>query len=1130
MAATNLILGFGGTGAHVLTFLKEFTVYKHGRKPDEVVFLEFDTIAGWDPGKTVDIANGGGSEEKIARGYEEANSLHPHTEYFQLCDQRPTLRDLVTHHLSPAGDREAFPQFKEWLHSQWLSTVMPASVLNITAGSAQQRQIGRFAMFANAESIVAKLSKSLRELARVSQGNSVNVWIVGSAAGGTGAGCLIDAGYLAKLAGQQAGIPITLLAAIVFPEVYAGKEGISRARAYSLFRELERIQEKDVQVHDRYIRDGHQCSSEVRYDDRGALRAVVPGRLFDYLVYLGRECVNEEDRIAFFSSVANALDPYIDPKVGPKMMEEQVNRNGLPFTLGGARLTMPLTTYAELFAWEMVEDVLKRLFAPRQEHRQVVGLHWGSDRDRATQARNRTAGLLPLFEELLAVAEGPADRIQHFSVNRLNPREIIEKWYQFSSADVASRGLKQDDLDYVIPLVHRNPFISLDAPEEETLPQAVVVKTFDERRKAKEAKEEQDRSRDRFATDLRAVLEGYFDPRGGEGSFEHGRRTIQKAMTEFLGSIVDRLIADEFAHRPSPDISNDGVEQGTTLTRLYGELRHLVAPEGPLSRVESMLAMVIETLQGHEKFAAQAATDALADLERARPGGLLSFGTWVEQPQRNARERYSELVSWRQKLLLTQDMRGLVATVRNRFEAWLGSFERVMSAAVLTREGNSPALRQTQEKNIHRLHDRLGRMIRDASTMISLQPGDITMQGFADTLRRAATLDQSQTIASVVMEKAKWEAVIGPDGNPALELSVGDNRFDCQALGRLHEALYQSFRPGIDQRLETFDIFDYLLYVQKQFNTGMDQVVERLSKAATVLLNVNGPGASRWVYSRPSGADKTNLADALQARLRPAAGDDLRDPVQSHSDRTSLTLLRSAEPDRIPDLDVCEKDYVNSLTNDFGRKLAEDHEVSRSLIYHGFRAEAEAWFIERQFVRESEANLGRASQLIPPRICRLLAHPDRCQALIQCLATDAVNFSGETLQWVWNDPNRDEPVPLSLPGVQKGDSFISAAVTFILQQSEARQHGRIPIALKAARDSAMARAKANHPGKPLHQVISEFVDPAKLDTFFATAFSPPTVADLPRQEKYQRELHALKLIFRFYGRPGAQSDLSSRTL
>ena len=103
-------------------------------------------------------------------------------------------------YLSRAGDPQEYPHFKDWLHASWLSENVPQNQLGIKIGAAQQRQIGRYAMFKNADKITAHLRPIILKLSDLARGADVNVWLIGSSAGGTGAGCLIDAAYLTRLA------------------------------------------------------------------------------------------------------------------------------------------------------------------------------------------------------------------------------------------------------------------------------------------------------------------------------------------------------------------------------------------------------------------------------------------------------------------------------------------------------------------------------------------------------------------------------------------------------------------------------------------------------------------------------------------------------------------------------------------------------------------------------------------------------------------------------------------------------------------------------------------------------------------------------------------------------------------
>ena len=68
-----LILGFGGSGAQTLTFVKEVAVWKEGHVPNDLGFLLFDTIEGWKAGKTVQFLGGRGTETLASSRDQAAN-------------------------------------------------------------------------------------------------------------------------------------------------------------------------------------------------------------------------------------------------------------------------------------------------------------------------------------------------------------------------------------------------------------------------------------------------------------------------------------------------------------------------------------------------------------------------------------------------------------------------------------------------------------------------------------------------------------------------------------------------------------------------------------------------------------------------------------------------------------------------------------------------------------------------------------------------------------------------------------------------------------------------------------------------------------------------------------------------
>ncbi len=396
MAVQALVMGFGGTGTHILTYLKVLAVQKYGEAPDFIKFLEFDTIADWRPGKTVQIV-GQGAEE-IPKGVEDIQ-LDPKREYFYLGDRKPTLADFVYDVLQPGGQMEMYPHLTSWFHAEWFWQGVAKAALDVAGGAAQQRQIGRFVMFQNHGDIVSRIQGHLQTLDKLADGTDVQVWIVGSTVGGTGAGCMLDAAYLTRLAAQRVGInKLRLSGVFVLPDVYSGVTGISPARAYAMFRELRRVQSRP----EGYQVEGKKVNSYVAYDAHGSSLAVAESSLFDVVFYVGEECKDETQRKNFFSKVASALDPYLDEGSGSKLIEDSTNDIGTASGFGAARLYIPIQTYTELFAWEEVQSFLEAIVGWDEEHHKPA---WGSLGDRTQEAEAKFTELYRVFGQLLMLSE-----------------------------------------------------------------------------------------------------------------------------------------------------------------------------------------------------------------------------------------------------------------------------------------------------------------------------------------------------------------------------------------------------------------------------------------------------------------------------------------------------------------------------------------------------------------------------------------------------------------------------------------------------------------------------------------------------------------------------------------------------
>jgi hypothetical protein len=1114
MSIQALVLGFGGTGAHILTFLKELTVLRYGSQPESVRFLLFDTIADWEPGATVKIL-GGAAEEKLAVGREEGTSLDPKSEYFFLADRDPNLQKYVFENLSIAGNPEAYPHLKDWLHASWLSVHVPRNQLNIKEGAAQQRQIGRFAMFQNAAAILQQIDLELRRLRERSGQAVVNVWLVASSAGGTGAGCLLDAAFLARAAART--VSINLTGVIALPEIYLDKDGISSGRAYSLFRELDRMQEQGCTQYDRYT-DGGLVSSRVIYDARGAVRSTVENRLFDNLFYVGRSCRKDGERTSFFTSVANAIDPFLDESAGRPLLQDAINNTAAASSFGAARLYLPIETLADLFAWQETAAYLEAAAAPRKQDGIAVDLHFGAVQDRQQAGRAKIEGLLPLFKALLELAGKTEREIKQFVAN-LSPAAIVKDWYGFGGAGIAGLALTAAE-QQLARLTYIHPAISWSDDDPERVPPAErTVKTHAENQRARGFREGREVSRDRFAGELEALIESYKSRDAGERTFERGRRLVFDKLAQFLRSRIDELVISELQQSARFGVDTAAPEQGTAITRLFQDLKEVLGEGGFLEHIDKTAGRFIEALRGEEVTRQQEAVRAINDLREWTPPLILGS---VEEPQQTAREVAGSYIEAYQKARLLQDMQLLVRAVRGHYETWVALMRATFDGLVL---GGRSALLNVQNQ-LKRLNGRLDRLAQNPTALISCAgERDVELQGYRERLRQECVLPDGRTsLSSEALAASHWQAGIDAQGRPQLALVLrqpgGDQPSGTDTIGQVHNLLRERFRREIRPRLERHDIFDYLLYCQQEpRGVQPEQIARLLNDAAAVLINAEGAESCHLIYADPVDPTKRNLAAAVRDAVAKNIGN--RDVASAHhADRFAITLLKIRKPrlDDIHNLQECRNEYLRWEVETRGKDDHQNQQLFRAQVFHAFRPELEAWCIERRHFLLDRHQSIQAGDLLPPRIVRLLEHPAMIQTFVQCVAAGAVELAATG--WVWHDTAGGRDVVLTEREQEPRADLLRAAVVFTLQQREGRALGRIPIRLEDARRSADDKAKAK--GLSRDQAVGEFLANG-LAGYLSDHLSPGD-----DEEAHRREIEGMRLLFEFYGQPQTQPQLHNR--
>lgn len=247
----HLVIGLGGAGFKALCMLKAALRDSNlaGVLPAGVAVRAVDT-------ESPDIAMRNRLSEIIGYGGVPLDRNH---ECIWLGENDPPIgANLypVVHALqrgrltrSVGGDIQSVPvnHITSWFQATTLVNLLDAGNWNVSIGAGQQRQIARLALFWNVQS--PGLSSFHRKISagihQALAGNDLNVLLVSSTIGGTGAGLLLDVAYLVRALAPE-GTPCLVTALLLLPETFSGVFGsndqalkLARARTYAFKREIE---------------------------------------------------------------------------------------------------------------------------------------------------------------------------------------------------------------------------------------------------------------------------------------------------------------------------------------------------------------------------------------------------------------------------------------------------------------------------------------------------------------------------------------------------------------------------------------------------------------------------------------------------------------------------------------------------------------------------------------------------------------------------------------------------------------------------------------------------------------------------------------------------------------------------
>lgn len=378
MSRPAIVIGLGGTGQWVLTFLKkDLLELGNGQMPPGVRLLCFDTTS--QPTAEAGRRGGRGNEEEEVRA--GAVELTQNIEFFPIGDNVSQLASEIADGQHP--------------HLQWfpaksfLSKLSPAA-FNTKSGSGRIRHMGRISIFrdlsaATRSEILSRLRAAMTSLRNdVDRDQQLEIIIVSSLAGGTGAGMMVD---MALLARAQAHALVQknyiLRGFFLLPRAFtAGGLGEDRdmlARSFAAWRELDRF----MIVSERF------GAQQVNYSQQNPdLRLRVAQRAFDisYLIDSARKSVNSLENVkaeeGVYPAIANCISAILDDIAGKEYTEfvatnlqgklASLPRKPYHSAIGSYTLKVPVYYAHERFTHQLALEVLDKLLAPEKGDRGIV--------------------------------------------------------------------------------------------------------------------------------------------------------------------------------------------------------------------------------------------------------------------------------------------------------------------------------------------------------------------------------------------------------------------------------------------------------------------------------------------------------------------------------------------------------------------------------------------------------------------------------------------------------------------------------------------------------------------------------------------------------------------------------------
>ncbi len=1059
MAISSLVLGLGGSGAWTVAHVKKQLLDSYNNQlPPNVALAIFDTAA--QPLKDLDLVAPIAPQEYT----------HIGGDAFEL--------------VRKVDGTDEYPHISSWLLAHEYLSELPRAVYNLHHGAGQFRQFGRLALFRSVitphSPVVSILDNKLTAIARMTQGKpAISVSIVGSLAGGTGAGLFLDIPHLIRqVADARGDIEVTLRGFFYLPQAFRrtlNRQDLQFAepRAFAALRELDRfLLNRDYEYgYPMYYHPPGQGTDSTLW------RAKNQGKLYDFVYLLdgeGPAQINARElKDGTAAVVADAIVNYVDESYGRyqqqdvanvplKIQERQdrVGRRAFIGTLGAYSIILPIQQMIRLWSYRLGADLIGSLVPPEpgmtDEHGHIRQL----DRD-ANPERERQSHSAEL-ERLMTSNASVVDPTSEDQSRVITPTPL---WRRVHSLSLARRDNENQLLRQLEAYTDPDSWLqalAIPGLQADAATRRVIAETkaaleddiFDHVQPSDKRK-----PKGNPVADLREISEQadqYLIRQLGVPADGGGRRggAYAEALQRFADLQVQRLQQYLAVY-----ISNtlNGIESRDRELAKEGKLgwllRVMEEMRDAFGSVYELLSRLREGTVGrpaHRQRGAaveEALNDALRKMQ-ARSGDRSRIG---RDPACQAQEDFLIEVQNYVRFHRTQFARDALALTTGRIR-------NLLNGVIAQLEQWGEILATDLNSLYNELYD-AGRAVEGELQRAESVANHRVINDSAWMEERYQQYVGDQQARPRIFESWQWTMVptTNSKGQPALtlEASLGGEAFRSDRRGRWSEAnlavVVNACRAIFEKAVENESILQYLM--QGEYADNPERLGQELAENAGYLLamhegtDVGGRIMSNTLLARynEEHPEETAFLHAVLAELVAQRGggditiqDDPDHRNANCSDPFRLTLISTAE--LVPLQEI--KAYQDSMIP----YMALPYNARRR--HHIFPAEVHAVKYEEQL----QSRLEQKKRLLEDRVILLLENEDRFREFLVLLAHNVIVFrdnpDGEHTEFLWLlqvPPERGQSVRienlwLSAPTQSTTPSFIDPMITYVILEQDYRTH------------------------------------------------------------------------------------------